>query len=44
VKRLITDEKLLSSMKKKSEEIISNWGYDQDVQGLMEALDKIGLK
>ena len=38
LRKTLLDEKLLEFMKKKSREIISRWGYKEDVEGLLEAL------
>lgn len=42
IKKLVLDEKLLESMKKKSKEIISKWSYKEDVEGLLSALKFYG--
>ncbi len=39
VRTLLLDERLVESMKKKSFEIISNWSYKEDVEGLQKALE-----
>ena len=39
LRKIISNEKLLASMKKRSKEIISLWSYKEDVNGLIRALD-----
>ena len=38
MRKLVMDDRPLESMKKKSKEIISNWSYEEDVGGLLGAL------
>ncbi len=44
IRTLAENKNLLESMKKKSKEIISGWSYEEDVRGLLEALNVVCRK